>query len=83
MIKSPNELLKCKNDGDQIVNKINENISKQTKFDRKKYMYYRYRKKPIQNNSDLSINDATEETPTVEDNKKIKRIHSFVNSKIE
>jgi hypothetical protein len=64
MIKSPNDLIMFKNDEDQKVNKINENLCKQTKFDRKKYMYYRYRKKPIQNKSDLSINEKTEEAPT-------------------
>ena len=83
MIKSPNDLFRCKNDEDQLPNKINENLCKQTKFDRKKYMYYRYRKKPIQSKSDLFIDEKTEEAPTFEDNKKIKRIHSFVNSKIE
>lgn len=33
---------------------------KQTKFDRKKYMYYRYRKKPIPNKSNQSINDESD-----------------------
>jgi hypothetical protein len=64
MIKNPNDLIMFKNNEDQIVNKINENLCKQTKFDRKKYMYYRYRKKPIQNKSDLSINEKKEEAPT-------------------
>jgi hypothetical protein len=61
MIKSPNDLIMLKNDEDEIVNKINENLCKQTKFDRKRYMYYRYSKKPVQNKSNLSINEKTEE----------------------
>ena len=41
---------------DRNQNKINESLVKNTKFDRKKYMYYRYRKKNSPQKNNLSFN---------------------------